>query len=114
MRISDWSSDVCSSDLSVTLWPLVAGRPLRGHPESADAADGRAGRRTEQGAWWGGGWRARRLAPGSHRCWHVTFSSRRSEERRGGKECVSTCRSRGTPYHKKKKQNIKNKNSSEK
>src|SRR3546814_14056185 len=23
----------------------------------------------------------------------------RSEERRGGKECVSTCRSRRTPYH---------------
>src|SRR3546814_19919604 len=28
---------------------------------------------------------------------------RRSEERRVGKECVSTCRSRGTPYHEKKK-----------
>src|SRR3546814_15880310 len=27
----------------------------------------------------------------------------RSEERRVGKECVSTCRSRGAPYHKKKK-----------
>src|SRR3546814_18220453 len=24
---------------------------------------------------------------------------RRSEERRGGKECVSTCRSRWSPYH---------------
>src|SRR3546814_17220582 len=27
----------------------------------------------------------------------------RSEERRVGQECVSTCRSRGSPYHKKKK-----------
>src|SRR3546814_18624677 len=27
----------------------------------------------------------------------------RSEERRVGKECVSTCRSRGSPYHSKKK-----------
>src|SRR3546814_16954571 len=27
----------------------------------------------------------------------------RSEERRVGKECVSTCRSRWVPYHKKKK-----------
>src|SRR3546814_13126851 len=27
----------------------------------------------------------------------------RSEERRGGKECVSTCRSRWSPYHYKKK-----------
>src|SRR3546814_21095102 len=29
----------------------------------------------------------------------------RSEERRGGKECVSTCRSRWSPYHEKKKTN---------
>src|SRR3546814_18942558 len=26
------------------------------------------------------------------------FNARRSEERRGGKECVSTCRSRWSPY----------------
>src|SRR3546814_13582649 len=31
-------------------------------------------------------------------CW-------RSAERRGGKECVSTCRSRGSTYHEKKQQN---------
>src|SRR3546814_17095242 len=29
----------------------------------------------------------------------------RSEERRVGNECVSTCRSRGSPYHEKKKTN---------
>src|SRR3546814_12876712 len=29
--------------------------------------------------------------------------TRRSEERRVGKECVSTCRSRWSPYHSKKK-----------
>src|SRR3546814_20866280 len=29
-------------------------------------------------------------------------SARRSEERRVGKECVSTCRSRWSPYHEKK------------
>src|SRR3546814_20312043 len=29
-------------------------------------------------------------------------SARRSEERRVGKECVSTCRSRGSQYHTKK------------
>src|SRR3546814_17249423 len=29
----------------------------------------------------------------------------RSEERRVGKECVSKCRSRWSPYHKKKKSN---------
>src|SRR3546814_12484328 len=27
------------------------------------------------------------------------YRSARSEERRVGKECVSTCRSRGSPYH---------------
>src|SRR3546814_15638830 len=31
----------------------------------------------------------------------------RSEERRVGKECVSTCRSRWSPYHYKTKNNIK-------
>src|SRR3546814_20350140 len=36
----------------------------------------------------------------------------RSEESRVGKECVSTCRSRGSPYHKNKKKhkNIKDTN----
>src|SRR3546814_15325822 len=29
------------------------------------------------------------------------FDAARSEERRGGKECVSTCRYRGSPNHKK-------------
>src|SRR3546814_19953324 len=33
----------------------------------------------------------------------TAYSDRsRSEERRVGKECVSTCRSRGSPYHEKK------------
>src|SRR3546814_20469977 len=31
----------------------------------------------------------------------------RSEERRVGKECVSTCRSRGSPYHEKNKKKKK-------
>src|SRR3546814_15541642 len=31
------------------------------------------------------------------------FGTQRSEERRVGKECVSTCRYRWQPYHKKKK-----------
>src|SRR3546814_13051417 len=32
------------------------------------------------------------------------LAEQRSEERRAGKECVSTCRSRWSPYHEKKKQ----------
>src|SRR3546814_11371401 len=34
----------------------------------------------------------------------------RSEERRVGQECVSTCRSRWSPYHEKKKQKKRNTN----
>src|SRR3546814_16980827 len=30
---------------------------------------------------------------------HVNLATARSEERRVGKECVSTCRSRWSPYH---------------
>src|SRR3546814_2778226 len=32
--------------------------------------------------------------------------TKRSEERRVGKECVSTCRSRWSPYHSKKKMKV--------
>src|SRR3546814_6315671 len=62
MRISDWSSDVCSSDLFVS--PHLSFRPSC----------------------------SRRPSRGRSR-WT------RSEERRVGKECVSTCRSRWSPYH---------------
>src|SRR3546814_15632781 len=48
----------------------------------------------------------------SERCGRAVFCcskaiapNNRSEERRVGKECVSTCRSRGSPYHKQKKHN---------
>src|SRR3546814_16770968 len=34
---------------------------------------------------------------------YYAISNERSEERRVGKECVSTCRSRWSPYHYKKK-----------
>src|SRR3546814_2692253 len=41
------------------------------------------------------------LEPGARKAVLVTFSPsmHRSEERRVGKECVSTCRSRWSPYH---------------
>src|SRR3546814_6126845 len=64
MRISDWSSDVCSSDLM----PRLFIPSCRRNPGSA--ADLPADQRRA-----------------------------RSEERRVGKECVSTCRSRWSPYH---------------
>src|SRR3546814_9257160 len=64
MRISDWSSDVCSSDLR----PMPHGAMVRSRLKLQC--------------------RSSRSMP-----------QRRSEERRVGKECVSTCRSRWSPYH---------------
>src|SRR3546814_3845249 len=75
MRISDWSSDVCSSDL--------ASSPTRPIPPTTARPRRRKSCATSPGA-------------GS-----ITSSpaGARSEERRVGKECVSTCRSRWSPYH---------------
>src|SRR3546814_5364358 len=84
MRISDWSSDVCSSDLR-----RVVRRQRRRQPAAAAGVLRDARRDPARQA---GGQRA--VQPAGHRL----------EERRVGKECVSTCRSRWTPYHEKKKQ----------
>src|SRR3546814_6119239 len=71
MRISDWSSDVCSSDLKSGGYEqrLAPGTPEvpSFRPEYVDS-------------------------------YELGFKAR-SEERRVGKECVSTCRSRWSPYH---------------
>src|SRR3546814_13369433 len=109
MRISDWSSDVCSSDLSsgavvtvpherqlVGLPDELAGRTYgRGH-RSRLGNRGGGRRRRARGRRDGGGRRPRGRARG-------TDPRRRVEERRVGKECVSTCRSRWSPYNIKKK-----------
>src|SRR3546814_20001414 len=99
MRISDWSSDVCSSDLqeaggvpqlrreiAITLNALlihfhVAALAFHGRHEEAQRV------RTER----------------------VDQTERidRSEERRVGKECVSTCRYRWSPYHSKQQKTRK-------
>src|SRR3546814_1774271 len=76
MRISDWSSDVCSSDLELD----EAGKFLRSRH---GRVDGDAAR---------GGAILALLSAGAE-------IAGRSEERRVGKECVSTCRSRWSPYH---------------
>src|SRR3546814_19990086 len=83
MRISDWSSDVCSSDL--------ADPDLVRHGDEV-----------------GIGGRAWRVIVGEgHAPEHACLSPAelRSEERRVGKGCVSTCRSRWSPYHYKKTHN---------
>src|SRR3546814_11895315 len=89
MRISDWSSDVCSSDL--LLLRAFSLRP-RAEIEALEAAVAEHPERREA---------QRVLAHELTALVHGTDA--RSEERRVGKECVSTCRSRWSPYHYKKK-----------
>src|SRR3546814_4748757 len=106
MRISDWSSDVCSSDLECG----ASGRARRWHHHGFVFLPRADGSRyfvvqREQGA---GGARPN-TAPGDdarHRSaiqssvWaRQRFFCIRSEERRVGKECVSTFSSRWSPYH---------------
>src|SRR3546814_14796953 len=112
MRISDWSSDVCSSDLKQRQKSTVAKRRgfasprpggdqspeppsaekyltyLPSSPLCASASSGTAPLVVMLGHW---------------------AAKVRSEERSVGKECVSTCRSRWLPYHKKKKRERRHK-----
>src|SRR3546814_19791014 len=103
MRISDWSSDVCSSDLLETA--IVCKVQLM----ILDRLDGL--RRSVVGGECEGCVRRLGIADASgDAIVRAVFDARkpRSEERRVGKECVSTCRSRWSPYNEKKKQNIDN------
>src|SRR3546814_18340469 len=45
------------------------------------------------------GWRDQSRGPGGGDRPRRGYTRNSSEERRGGKECVSTCRSRWSPYH---------------
>src|SRR3546814_17138359 len=108
MRISDWSSDVCSSD-------LVA-QPVEHEDRAFEAAQlahregqsvlSRIGGQAAKHRRSGGGVGAYRcgepqqflpMRRDMHQC------DRRSEELRVGREFVSTCRSRWSPSHLKKK-----------
>src|SRR3546814_16057683 len=85
MRISDWSSDVCSSDLLAGYRPHRARRRRKRHdPLSAERRDADGGRFR---------WLCRRFPP----CRPPLFPPGRSAERREGKVCVRTCRSRWSP-----------------
>src|SRR3546814_17771617 len=108
MRISDWSSDVCSSDLA------PGERQVRA-PLPRDRAAGAGGRRAPAGPAAGraGGVLGACQAWGSRMKTLLLFLVTaldeiigcylpylwRSEERRVGKGCVSTCRARWSPYH---------------
>src|SRR3546814_14946968 len=109
MRISDWSSDVCSSDLDdhhgdgkIALLVKISGADEQAALIEMDAD------RYYRPAYFGDGWIGIRLDLGDtdwdaigdwlRKSW-LSIAPKRSEERRVGKECVSTCRSRWSPYH---------------
>src|SRR3546814_13938266 len=107
MRISDWSSDVCSSDLSKTTLastPFPKRRSRLNRPSERAAQFGRAAlfigetvRHHDALAIPSQDFRH----CGAHRA--AARPEGRSEERLVGQECVSTGRSRWAPYHRKKK-----------
>src|SRR3546814_12354812 len=107
MRISDWSSDVCSSDLETAymspcgkFWLATCGVDIRDCLDEFDSEEGMiqwvmdrantcCGNPTRRRAGVSLEWLQKRDAGGIAR----------SEERRVGKACVSTFRSRWCPYH---------------
>src|SRR3546814_1221675 len=88
LRISDWSSDVCSSDLLPPLkeFILPGGGEAAARCHLARTIVRRAERETVT---------LSRLE--TVRAQPLRYLNR-SEERRVGKECVSTCRARWSPY----------------
>src|SRR3546814_2396314 len=100
MRISDWSSDVCSSDLKVlTKQDIIAIVKylinLINSKAEVDDIDHLSNRRVRTA----GEQLYAQFGVGLSRMARTIRERMRSEERRVGKECVSTCRSRWSPYH---------------
>src|SRR3546814_20225138 len=109
MRISDWSSDVCSSDLTAEPTPDGA-VPLADIQRFVSVyravrqgyVDELSDKKVMQAALRGlltdldphSAYLDKEQAQGMDE-----FANGRSEERRVGKECVSTCRSRWSPYN---------------
>src|SRR3546814_16633511 len=98
MRISDWSSDVCSSDLqefqggtfslsNLGMYGIKDFSAVINPPQGCILAVGAGEERPIV--------REGKIEVAT--LMNCTLS--RSEERRVGKECVSTCRSRWSPYH---------------
>src|SRR3546814_17300897 len=100
MRISDWSSDVCSSDLgtfgahvvSLELLTSDGERRICSPDENAPLFAATIGGLGLTGFITSATIRLKRVAS-------PFLSGQRSEERRVGQECVSTCRSWWSPYN---------------
>src|SRR3546814_15425050 len=98
MRISDWSSDVCSSDLIDHLRQRAVQVGIVAKNGEGDGAQFQLG--PPQAC------RLLYLAPdlgaagkGEEAHTRILQQGLRPEERRVGKECVRKCRSRWWPYH---------------
>src|SRR3546814_10903995 len=104
MRISDWSSDVCSSDLltmAATNRKLVKSYFMPAEHAELERLVLQTGLSASE--------LVRRLFVGrgplpsveNHQVVRdlMKINADRSAERRVGKECASTCRSRWSPYH---------------
>src|SRR3546814_14788452 len=108
MRISDWSSDVCSSDLEIAgrrFAPMI--RALKDDDGLSEAESGFVAmlvNRLQERESIASGKLSRReievlrtLEAGGSDKQLARQLGLGSEERRVGEECVSTCRSRGSP-----------------
>src|SRR3546814_16405597 len=99
MRISDWSSDVCSSDLTKAS-EIGLGAEAFNQIGNIHFTDSQITRSAGvENPFVSQGLQEQLRV---HACLPQPYQAGRSEERRVGKECVSTCRSRWSPYHSKK------------
>src|SRR3546814_18034038 len=104
MRISDWSSDVCSSDLGAEV--------LKVEPAALERLAAEAFADVNHLLRPGHLAQLRKIlddpeASDNDRFVALDLLKNRSEARRVGIECVRTCRSRCSPYHSKKKKDRK-------
>src|SRR3546814_13198944 len=103
MRISDWSSDVCSSDLLVLRFRAHALMQALEHKQLHGVIDLTPGIRSLQVHYQPEQLPLAELLQIVTGEWDAVCAAQdlqvRSEERRVGKGCVSTCRSRWSPYH---------------
>src|SRR3546814_12613164 len=103
MRISDWSSDVCSSDLMFPLLDTEGPNPLELFQIWVNLpAEDKLAEPHFAMLWDGDTPKLSHADDAGHRTVVTVIAGElegRSEERRVGKECVSTCRSRWSPDH---------------